>query len=478
MARKSRVGTVGDELESADFGDERLRRRLLTIADAAASAPGASFPQMTGSDGELEGVYRFLSNERVKPEGILLPHLLATLARARDEKDVLVVHDTTLFTFGGTSPREGLGWVHKRGGAQGFFGHFALAVAADGSRRPLGLAGLTTLVREGKPLGRRVSGKKRNERGDKESDRWIEVAIAVHERLPGAVHVMDREGDSFDLYESMSGAGISYVIRAREGRTRIAVENGERIPVAELAAQQPVMLRRTVALSRRTRRSAVSRLSTFHAPREEREANLEVRAVSVSLPRPTSQSRWIKPRQIAVNVVSVSERGQPKDVEPVSWMLITNLPIATQRDVERIVDAYRARWIIEEFFKALKTGCAFEKRQLESFHALMNALALFCVVAWRLLLLRSTARDSPDAPAESALTPRQVRLLKAIAELRDPRLHRVVLPAVPRAADVLQAVAGLGGHLKKNGFPGWQTLSRGYDALLLLELGWRVRDAM
>jgi hypothetical protein len=475
---KKRVGVVADEFETADFGDERLRRRLLTVADAAAAAPSSSFPQMTGSDGELEGVYRFLSNERVKPEGILLPHLLATLARAREEPDVLVVHDTTLFTFGGTSPRAGLGWIHKHGGSQGFFGHFAMAVAADGTRRPLGLAGLTTLVREGKPLGRHVDTRRRNKRGAKESDRWIEVALAVHERLPGAVHVMDREGDSFDLYDSLSAAGISHVIRAREGRNRIAVENGERIPVSELAAQQPVVLPRTVALARRTHQASMGTLKKFHPARHERKAQLEVRARAVSLPRPTDQSRWIKPRQIPVNVVLVTERGQPKGVEPVSWMLITNLPISTKAEVERIVDAYRARWIIEEFFKALKTGCAFEKRQLETFHSLMNALALFCVIAWRLLVLRATARDAPDAPAERALTRRQVQVLQAVAELRDPRFRRVVLPSVPRAREVLNAVAGLGGHLKNNGLPGWQVLSRGYDALLLLELGWRARDAM
>lgn len=41
------------------------------------------------------------------------------------------------------------------------------------------------------------------------------------------------------------------------------------------------------------------------------------------------------------------------------------------------MDAYRARWVIEEFFKALKTGCNFERRQLESFQSLRIALAIF-----------------------------------------------------------------------------------------------------
>jgi hypothetical protein len=89
--------------------------------------------------------------------------------------------------------------------------------------------------------------------------------------------------------------------------------------------------------------------------------------------------------------VLVHEVGAPNYAETVEWKLLTNLPIDTPEQVAAIVDAYRARWVIEEFFKALKTGCAYEKRQLETFRALMNALAIFSVIAWRLLVLRHVA---------------------------------------------------------------------------------------
>jgi hypothetical protein len=39
----------------------------------------------------------------------------------------------------------------------------------------------------------------------------------------------------------------------------------------------------------------------------------------------------------------------------------------------------------------------------------------------------------------------------------------------------MMAIAGLGGHLKSNGDPGWLVLGRGMHDLLLLELGWRAR---
>ena len=133
-------------------------------------------------------------------------------------------------------------------------------------------------------------------------------------------------------------------------------------------------------------------------------------------------------------------------------------------DVERIVDIYRARWLIEEYFKALKTGCAIEKRQLESKHALLNALALFIPIAWRLMRLRTLARDQDTAPATSALTVTQVEVLVATS--------RKKLPPQPTVREALMALAALGGHIKNNGEPGWLILGRVYDKLLTMETAW------
>jgi hypothetical protein len=181
------------------------------------------------------------------------------------------------------------------------------------------------------------------------------------------------------------------------------------------------------------------------------------------------------PRTVTLNALLVEEVSPRKDVEPVCWRLFTNLPVDTPEQVAFAVDAYCARWVIEEFFKAIKTGCAFERRQLETCRALLNALAVFSVIAWRLLLLRYTARTSPDAPALSVLTNQQIRVLKKLAVMKGPNVPKVVMPAEPTANDALRAVAQLGGHLESNGPPGWQVLGRGYDSLLLVELGWMAR---
>ena len=157
-------------------------------------------------------------------------------------------------------------------------------------------------------------------------------------------------------------------------------------------------------------------------------------------------------------------------------MIATTLPIKKRADLDRIVDNYRARWTIEEYFKALKTGCAYERRQLETFHSLANALAVFAVIAWRLLVLRSTARLHPNAPAMDALSEVQVNLLKTLSRMKARGVPKITLPERPTTDDALRAVAKLGGHIKNNGPPGWQVLGRGYDSLLLLQLGWKARE--
>ena len=161
------------------------------------------------------------------------------------------------------------------------------------------------------------------------------------------------------------------------------------------------------------------------------------------------------PPSLKVNVVTVTERGCPDGVEPVSWFLVTTEPIKTRAQIEFIVDAYRTRWVVEEFFKALKTGCQFERRQLESYQSLDNALAIFLPIAVRLLALRGASRADPDG-ACTTLTAQQIAIL---------RLHTTPI----HVADSHQR----GGH---HGPPGWAVLGRALDRLLLIEIGWNHRQ--
>ena len=54
---------------------------------------------------------------------------------------------------------------------------------------------------------------------------------------------------------------------------------------------------------------------------------------------------------VRLNVVHVREVDAHQECEPMDWKLITTEPIHTLEQVERVVDGYRGRWVIEEYFK-------------------------------------------------------------------------------------------------------------------------------
>jgi Transposase DNA-binding/Transposase DDE domain len=454
------VSPLSAEFRDADLGDERLNQRLGLLADRLDQRPGESFPKAL-NDSELEAAYRFFRNELVTPEGILAPHFRQTARRAAAASQVLVVHDTTQFEFSGQVKREGLGRLIRPG--QGFFGHFSLATTADGTRKPLGLVGLETVFRLKRTIGTK---KWTPSKRIGESDRWLRSALAVDDLLGGKakpIHVMDREADSYALLAGLSEAGSNFVIRSFQDRVLVGQEQAG---LRNAARAAKVTLRREVPLSPRPHIPGPK--GDRHPARRHRIAKLSFAAATVEVPR-TGESRKAQSKSLRLNIIHVFERHPPPGQPAVEWFLLTNLPISTPEEIAFAVDCYRGRWTIEEFFKALKTGCQYEKRQLETAHSLLNALAILAPVAWRLLLLRHLARTEAKAPATAALTPKQIEVLRAVA--KKPLRHN------PTVRDAMMAIAGLGGHLKSNGDPGWLVLGRGMHDLLLLELGWRAREA-
>jgi len=450
--KRSERAEVLDEFGGAKLGDARRQARLLALVKALAKEPDASFPVATKTEAAREAAYRFLGNKAVSMEAILAGHYSQTVERAAQEDLVLALHDTTEIRFPGESDR-GLGPL--RGHGQGFFSHVSLLVTSDASRRALGVVNIDNIVRQKKPRGRpKTSGQ------TVEASRWKRAVAAVEDRIAGQtelVHVMDREGDSYDLWTELSTAGFRFVIR--NSRERL-LEDG--VSFSAVVASGETLVERDVYLSRR-KEQKIPFNRKRHPARAGRLARLALSAQTIEIQRPKACLKTL-PAKLSINFVHVREVGTNGSEAPVEWTLATTEPIATAADVERIVDIYRARWVIEEYFKSLKTGCSFEKRQLESERAIFNALAIFVPIAWRLLLLRTLARDREDAPATEALTPTLLKVLSANA--------RKKLSPNPTVREAMLAIAGLGGHITNNGDPGWIVLGRGFEYLLILEQGW------
>lgn len=477
-----------EEYASARLGDARRTQRLVALVERLAPAPGISFPMACRGAAELEGCYRLLSNPKVDWAEVLAPHMEQTLARcqaaAAQGQPLVVAHDTSGVRFAGSEEgvRTGLGTLNR--GECGFEAHLALACSLPSPQHllahPLGVVGLHPHVRPARPKRTGAQQKKESQqrpRGERESEMWEKLAHTVQQRcteagVPHVVHVMDQEADSFRLFWELTRQGCAFVIRTHFNRL-VDAGASQTGPAGSLHAAleaAPVLLTREVSLGAvkaRWKGRTGGTPAKKQPAREGRTAHLEVRVREGLVLKASKYSQRDEdvPSTLTLNAVEVVEPHPPEGQLPVRWVLLTTLPVDTPEAAAHVVDCYRARWSVEELFKALKTGCALEKRQLMSLHALLNALALLLPLAWRLLALRTLAHQAPSTPAADLFSPDELALLRHLSV-------RVHLGPEPTCAEALLALAGLGGHLKHNGRPGWQTLARGQDRLTAALEGW------
>ncbi len=459
MGEETRL--VQSEFAGAALGDQRLNARLQKIAGTLEANPDVGFPNAM-TEAELEGFYRLLSNERVDADGILAPHVQATVDRCAGRDTVLCVQDTTVFKFG--TPREGLGEYAGRT----LFGHIAMAVGLDGVA--LGVVGLSPWARGNDTVRqRRLRGEKIPHGADSwpnEQDRWMSTVAQTEEVFedgPSLIHVMDSEADDYAILRKLLSGQHRFIIRAG-GNRRLQAEDDGPNKLKEFVSSSPIVCTREVHLSKRVKTRF--RVNTKQKlPRQSRQATLSIGAGAVQLRAPQYYRKKVA-HPLALNVVWVREIDVVPEHEPVEWTLMTTEPIDTEEQILAVVDAYRNRWKIEELFKALKTGCAYEKRQLGSYRTLVNALALLLPIAWNLLRLRTIAQQGGDEPAQTVLSPVELDVLRHAAEKP--------LPKHPTVRQAMLAIARLGGHLKRNGEPGWMVLGRGYLKLLDLAQGFLI----
>jgi hypothetical protein len=459
------IARLVEDLSRADLGDPRRVARAQRVVERMAALPDASLPDAMVTDAELEGAYRLFSNDHVSFNRLFDAHASGTAERARGSEVVLAIHDTTNCSFPHADPRE-VGYLNT--GKPGFPLHLTLLVDTREWRRPLGLTHAEILPRSKAPRRRgtkhRVSSHLTAKKPDSEFLRWHRGIGITETRLSesGAaiIHVADRESDSYALMATCLLERQRFIFRARNNRNTI--HDGVLVPIRDLIEGAEVVLEREVPLSRRLSESA-PRSRRAHPPRESRVARLCFSQTKATFSRPGITGAHL-PKTIEVNVLHVFEQDAPHGQEPVDWLLYTTESLDTTKQIEDVVDYYRCRWQIEEFNKALKTGCVVQERRLESLDALGTVLALSLPIAVELLALRTLARSDSSSPAELVLHKQELAALRYMS-------HRP-LPKKPTVQDALWCIAGLGGHIKNNGPAGWQVLQRGMQKFIAFAAGW------
>jgi hypothetical protein len=444
------------EVAGVELGDERLNKRLSIIADRLGAQPHLSIPAAMRGRNELEAAYEFFANEKVTPEAILSQHYVKTRLRISQERECLLVQDTTEVTL--TRPQQqvkGTGPLSSES-QWGAFVHPLMAFTTNGI--PLGVAWhkhwTRTELRAGTPE-EKTKALKAIPIEEKESIRWIEglkEALKIAEECADTRCVLmgDSEADIYELFtesrETSHGRPLEFLVRASQVRATTEVGHN----ILDQARAAPCCYTATVNVSPRTPMTAVEKRKRRTA-RSARVANVEVRACSTTLRPPYRPDR--KLRSVSVNIVLVEEVGTPEGEEPVQWLLVTTLPISTHELIRTVVEYYCQRWGMEVYFKTLKSGCRIEQRQFEFLERELNCIAVYMIVAWRVLFLCRLGRECPDLSCEVVFEPSEWKAVYLVVTKKDP-------PKVaPKLNDMIRMIASLGGYvIRKKTEPGTQTL--------------------
>jgi len=436
-----------EEFAFAELGDLRRNKRLVSIASKLAASPGGTLPQAFREWAELKAAYRFFDNPRVEFEPVLQPHLERTRKACREPGEYLIIEDTTDLDFSRHRKTQDLGVIGD-GNGRGFELHSALAVRVAAwtlEQRPEGrIVGLfDQRCRRPRPAPEGESRRERLQRPRK-SDWWA-AAFRGSQPPKGCcwIYIADRESDFYEPIQICQQAQMDFIIRGFQDR-RLANEAGK---VRQALAKAPVLGQSTVALRSRGGEPA-------------RTAIVELRSVQVDLDGPWRPGGWQEPLR-GVWVLEVGEVDPPQGVKgPLHWILLTSLACRTLAQARRVVGRYTARWWVEEYHKALKSGAGVEASQLERGGRLEGLIAVLAVVAVRLLNAKLLARSRPEgSEAKESFSAEALRILeKKLGLPKGGWTNR----------NVLVATARLGGFLarKHDGMPGWQTIWRGWQRLM------------
>ena len=456
---------IDQELAGCKFADARLAKRFKTFVEQLSEGIGETIPMACQDWANTKAAYRFLSNDRVSESDILAGHFQSTRDRFRATKGfALVLHDTTEFSFQRERP-ELIGNIHLLAGRKytrgqpqfhttcGILMHSSLVVTTEGL--PLGMSAVKFWTRK-EFKGTNALKKKVNPTRvpieEKESIRWLDnlkQTTALLDDPERCVHIGDWESDIYELFCAAHDAKTHFLVRtcvdrlAGDGQHTISEEMNE------------------VDLK------ALHLITVIDKKGQPAEAVLKLRYRRIRvLPPIGKQSRY---PELRLTVIYAQEHETPKGRDPIDWKLITDLPVSSPLQAIEKLEWYASRWKIETFHKILKSGCKAEASKLRTAERLVNLIAVFCILSWRIFWMTMLNRSTSKAPAAIAFTETECQLLDRLVP--DKKISRT-----KSLGSYITKVARLGGYLARasDSPPGntvmWRGLARLTDIVIGFEL--------
>lgn len=460
------VSWYEEEFLDLYLGDKRLDKRLGMITNSRMQNPSGSIPDSMDTRAKTKGAYRFFSNDKADPKLILDAHKNSTINRLKDKEIILAVQDSTDISYSSHKDTEGLGFINDSESAMGYHYHPTLAVTVGGT--PLGILDSQVWVREtmkkGNPREERHNANRNTPIEKKESYKWLKSYQALCEIEGGnpdfhLISVCDREADIFELFHEHAKITNEnqpdLLIRARTDRN---ISGGEEKHLFDEMKNHTEFAEYAIIVPRKKGVPA-------------REATLRVKFKEVTIKPPSRLLNRNQYPEIKLHAVTTSEVNPPNGKEPIHWFILTTIPVFNYEDAFEKIEWYRQRWVIEIFFKTLKSGCKIEEYQFQTFERLQRILAIDSIIAWRILFLTTLGRECPDLPASVLFEEHEWKALHARIYM-----SKDVPDEVPKLSLVMRQIGQLGGHLgrKSDGPPGVLSLAKGLYQLYSISIVWKL----
>ena len=441
-----------------DLGDTRRPKRLVELVDKMCGHPGGTLPAKLSRPADLRAFYLLMDCDLVTHSSVMEGHTAATRrkmeAASREGSTLLILHDATELDYTSLKSLRGkLGQIGQ-GTHYGYICHNSLVVQAE-PQLVLGLS--SQILHHRVKVPKKETDAQRRDRESRESRLWVQGARQSGVAPAGGlcVDVSDSLSDTFEYMSFEVANGRSFVLRSRENRKLAKTING--IKYLHGAVRQQPSVATCIVEVQRTARTAVCHVSF----------------TPVCIAPPRVRQGDYRDEPLNLWAVRVWEVNPTPGAEPLEWFLLTNVPVITVADANECVKWYETRWVIEDFHKGMKTGCGIETLQFTEVERLEPAIAVLSALATTLLQMRDAARQ-PDADVRPAADVISQEYVTVLSDYYGTRLGKT-----PSILKFYRHVARLGGHQnrKRDGFPGWITLWRGWMKLQSMVDGHRLGHA-
>lgn len=384
-----------------------------------------------------------------------------TAARAAG-RDVVVIQDTSELALGGRRAKaNGYGPVGKGGALRGLLLHAVLAVDA-GTGGVLGLVDAKVWNRK----GGKAKPRRARKTPQKESQRWLDGTMRAGEVLAAAnsiTVVSDRESDIYEHF-ARRPSNVHLIVRACQNR-KIETDTADQMQlVFSHVDSLPEQGRLTVKIPAAPGRKA-------------RVSELAVRFTRVALCKPQHGAARDLPATVTLTMVDVRETSKPKGGEPIHWRLLTTHDVTSLGEARRIIDLYRMRWTIEEYFHTLKTaGFDIEAADIGDPQAMIKFVAAATVAAVTVMVLVRARDGTTGQSLAEAFEPADRPILEAASTQLDGKTAKQKNPH-PKGSLAFAAwvIGRLGGWTGYYGKPGPQVMRRGLEDFRAIKYGATLR---